>query len=126
MRKLYFTNTSFLFAIDNSAIRDNFAKIAENIVLQATNAEYYFRDGKEEVDFLLRDGSQIVPVEVKYGSYDLKKFFSVLKKLECNYGIIISENDFGAHRHDGVYVTVVPLWLFVLFPDKFVHREIKP
>lgn len=79
--KLYLFDTGLLkcmAAVDNSAILLDKAfqfkgPLTENYVLQQLQEQFdpqprYYADGKSEIDFLLQDGSSILPVEVKGGA----------------------------------------------------------
>ncbi|MHB8371384.1 MAG: ATP-binding protein [Thermoplasmataceae archaeon] len=122
MRKVYFTNSAFQFAIHGS-MYENLGKVAENAVLQAAGPDNYYRDGSEEIDFLLNLKGKIIPIEVKSGAYELNKFVNLTRKLGLSYGIIISKDDYAIHDKDGVRVHVIPLWLFLLYYDRIEDIE---
>lgn len=117
MKKVYLTNSAFVFAISGTPY-NNSGKIAESAVAQAVSSVNYYREGKKEVDFIWIRENQVIPIEVKYGNYDIKKFTSIIKGLNLTRGIIISKDTFERHEDTDVKVEVVPLWLFVLFPEK--------
>jgi predicted AAA+ superfamily ATPase len=122
MRKVYFTNSAFQFAIHGTKY-ENLGKVAENAVLQAVGPDNYYRDGNEEIDFLLNLNGKIIPIEVKYGAYELNKFVNLIRKLGLSYGIIISKDDYAIHEKDGVRVHIIPLWLFLLYYDRIEDME---
>ncbi|MEM2866809.1 MAG: ATP-binding protein [Candidatus Hadarchaeales archaeon] len=45
-------------------------KLLESIVSSLLEAEYYWREGPKEVDFLLREEGRVIPVEVKTGEVE--------------------------------------------------------
>ena len=55
---------------------------------------------------------------VKYGNYDVKNFISIIKGLNLKKGIIISKDKFEKYEESGFIIGVIPLWLFILFPEK--------
>ena len=120
MRKVYFTNNAFQFAIRGLAYKD-MGKIAEGAVMQAALPDNYYREGNEEIDFLLNQDGKLVPIEVKYGAGEVNKFSHLLRKLGFSDGIMVSGDEYKMYEKDGVRVRVVPLWLFVLFHDRIAE-----
>lgn len=57
----------------------------------ALGARLYFREGKKEIDIILRDG-ETLPVEVKSsaGERDLRKFSALLDQMGAERGIMIT------------------------------------
>ena len=117
MRKVYFTDSAFQFAI-RGQIYEHPGKVAENAVLQAAGPDNYYRDGNEEIDFLLNREGNMIPIEVKYGVYELNKFIILVKKLGLSYGIIVSKDEFEIHEKGDVRICIIPLWLFALYHDR--------
>ena len=117
MRKIYFTNSAFQSAIKGLAYDDP-EKSAENMVMQSADLENYYREGNDEIDFLWIRKGQVIPVEVKYGAYELDRFVGVLKKIGLHKGIIVSKDQYSVKRKDEVEIQVIPIWLFVLFNDR--------
>jgi predicted AAA+ superfamily ATPase len=115
MRKVYFTNSSFQFAVHGLSC-DNLGKVAENAVLQAVSPDNYYREDKDEIDFLITLDGKVVPIEVKYGSYEPDRIITLIKKLDLSHGIIVSGDEYRITEKNGVKIRIVPLWLFVLYP----------
>ena len=114
MKKVYFNSPSF--CLTKRVIPDDtfFGKVIENFVFSKTNANFYFRNGGNEIDFILKE-NHILPIEVKYkNSIDLKKFVNSLKKLKIDRGLIISKDSFDDHEVDGIRIKVIPAWFLAL------------
>lgn len=117
IRKAYPASSAFVFAI-SGAPYSNYGKIAESAVAEVISPLNYYRSGDKEIDFIWLRGNQVIPIEVKYGNYDIKEFFSIIKGLNLTKGIIVSKDKFERYEESGIIVGIIPLWLFVLFPEK--------
>jgi predicted AAA+ superfamily ATPase len=75
--------------------------IAENYVAQCFAANgvplhYWKNDNTAEVDFVIQQGVDVVPVEVKAGVRIRSKSFGIfMETYKCRYGIRISKKNFG-------------------------------
>ena len=118
MKKVYFYNSSFLYNYKNIMNYNYYGKLIENFVMQELDAKYYFRDKSYEIDFILKNGN-IIPVEVKYrNNVETKNFIKVLKKLNLNYGIIISKDEFRDEIIDNIKIKILPVWYLPLINIK--------
>ncbi len=114
MKKVYFYSSSFLYNYRNVMDYNYYRKLIENFVMQNLDAKYYFRDDSYEIDFILKNDN-IIPVEVKYrNNIETKNFIKVLKKLNLNYGIIISKDEFKDEVIDNIKVKILPVWYMPL------------
>jgi predicted AAA+ superfamily ATPase len=79
---------------------------------------YYWRD-KQEVDFVIKEGKEIIPIEVKYQSEIKKKdIIGLLKFMEIyklNRAIVVSKDILGNREINGVNILFIPAWLFTLY-----------
>ena len=86
--------------------------IAENYVAQCFAANgvplhYWKNDNTAEVDFVIQQGVDVVPVEVKAGVRVRSKSFGIfMETYKCRYGIRISKKNFGFENN----VKSVPLY----------------
>lgn len=119
MRKAYPNNVAFSHIF---AAPEDIGKVIETAVLQELDAEYYFRDNTTEIDFILKDG-KIVPVEVKYGKVELKRFLRALDKIELDYGFVITRDIYKEEEINGKRIFMMPAWAFVLFKDEFITKN---
>ena len=75
--------------------------IAENYVAQAFAANltplfYWKNDNTAEIDFVIQEGMDVIPIEVKAGLRVRSKSLGIfMKKYQCPYGIRISKKNFG-------------------------------
>jgi predicted AAA+ superfamily ATPase len=67
--------------------------VLETYVVAALDAQYYFREGKREIDIILKNNN-LLPVEVKQTvtEADYAKFSKLLKYIHAKRGIIVSSN----------------------------------
>ncbi len=109
-KKIYPASTAFCFAYRDDFFSDAaLQKIAESAVATHLQARNYYSNGFE-VDFVERAGSDIFPVEVKYGERDegqLKKFMSEFK---AKKGVLVSRDIVSSER---MGIRIAPLWLFL-------------
>ncbi|MFG1391209.1 ATP-binding protein [Acidiplasma aeolicum] len=118
MKKVYFYNSSFLYNYKNIMDYNYYGKLIENFVMQELDAKYYFKDKSYEIDFILKNDN-IIPVEVKYrNNVETKNFIKVLKKLNLNYGIIISKDEFRNEIIDNIKIKILPVWYLPLINIK--------
>jgi hypothetical protein len=118
MKKVYFYNSSFLYNYKNIMDYNYYGKLIENFVMQELDAKYYFRYKNYEIDFILKNGN-IIPVEVKYrNNVETKNFIKALKKLNLNYGVIISKDEFRDEIIDNIKVKILPVWYLPLINIK--------
>jgi len=87
-RKVYPLHPSLSFSQEES-------KIIETLIRNELNAEYYWRKGNHEVDFVIKDG-KILPIEVKYkekiDKHDLKGLIKFCKQFKVKEGVILTNN----------------------------------
>ncbi len=86
------------------------SKLMENLIISATDASFYWRDGKKEVDAVVDK----IPIEVKYRrkirESDLENVRYFIDKFKSEKGYLITI--FEAKTIDKIHE--VPAWLFLL------------
>lgn len=89
MKKVYVTNTSFIYAFEDLT---SIEKFLETYVCNALNLEYYYRNSFE-IDFLKKNKT-ISGIEVKssVNEREIGKFRENLKKLGIKRGILITKD----------------------------------
>lgn len=92
---------------DNPLFQEFKGALAENMVLQALVPQlkamprYWVSNGTAEVDFVIQDGLEVYPIEVKAGTNTAGKSLSVyISKYEPPLAIIFSDNPL--EKRDGV------------------------
>lgn len=122
VKKIYLWDTGFKTLLTGEG--DMGAK-AENAVYWALFRKYpehgYFAEGNKEVDFVVRKGTSLLPVEVKYtdnfekiraGVGGMKLFF--LRHPTASRGIVVTKNlDRKFDIGKGIFLDAVPLWRFL-------------
>jgi len=93
LKKVYPIDVSLVFPFNPNIDK---SKIFECAVASKINAEYYWREGNKEVDFVLKE-IKIIPIEVKakniLDNNDLKSIQYFMKKFNVNEGLVIYEGD---------------------------------
>ena len=112
-RKAHLSSAAFL---ENNRLFTEFkGALTENYVLQSLSGQldsspYYWADARNEVDFIIQNGNDIVPIEVKsgesVGAASIKKFLAQNESL-IPFGIRLSLKNF---TKDGKILNV-PLYL---------------
>ena len=79
---------------------------------------YWFDTKKNETDIIMSYGSELIPVEVKYRSSiddsDLKGILSFCQDFSVKNAYIVTKTLMEERNIDGVMVSFIPLWLFLL------------
>ncbi|MDI6708348.1 MAG: ATP-binding protein [Candidatus Thermoplasmatota archaeon] len=74
LRKIYLTNVSISFALVPHFYTEKFLeKVVENLVINKFNVKNYYRNNYE-IDAVIKTSKGILPVEVKYGKIEAKKY----------------------------------------------------
>lgn len=99
---------------DSGALVENYALLALfNMVKDFGKVNYWRTLSKAEVDFILSTGEEIVPVEVKYSSFDEPKisrsFRSFLGAYKPDRGVVLTKNFWGESKISGTKVKFVPV-----------------
>lgn len=88
--------------------------IAEHLI----GHEYYYWRNYYEVDFIVKTGSGILPIEVKYKSQvrkkDLTGLLNFMEKFDVKKGIIITRDRFDRKNIEGMKILFIPAWIFLL------------
>ncbi|HCA66796.1 MAG: hypothetical protein A3H61_02890 [Candidatus Jacksonbacteria bacterium RIFCSPLOWO2_02_FULL_44_20] len=110
-KKYYPVSPAFCFAYRSDFYTDALlAKVAESAVAMKLNAEYYYRNGFE-IDFVRKDGQEILPIEVKWGKPDEVQLKAFMEKFSISSGILVTRDVFRDERSG---IRLVPLWKFLL------------
>ena len=114
LKKYYLIHPCIALALADASI----GKVAENLVQFASKANLFWREANKEVDFVLQDGSQILPIESKYSSKirmrDLKGLLRFMDKFGVDTGFVITENCEALEVYKGFNIQFVPLWKYLL------------
>lgn len=76
---------------------------------------------KDEIDIVIKDKKQILPIEVKYRSQitndDAKTLLRFCREFKTKKGIIITKDMIEKRNMDGVEILLIPAWLFMLLKN---------
>ncbi|WP_393972134.1 hypothetical protein OXIME_000741 [Oxyplasma meridianum] len=97
MKRVSFSRSPFLFSL-NRGIYPDMGLIFEKLLFQALVADMYYREGNEEIDFMLPHKGNMTAIQVKSGNFNIEKFSTLLDKFDLPSVIIISDNEFGIHE----------------------------
>jgi predicted AAA+ superfamily ATPase len=89
LKRYYSEIFSTAFSPDDLLYR---SRVFENTVISCLEGEFFFRDAyKHEIDLVI-PSPEIVPVEVKYGRYNVKSMDFFLNRHKLKKGVIISSD----------------------------------
>ncbi|HKM60566.1 MAG TPA: ATP-binding protein [Candidatus Bathyarchaeia archaeon] len=93
LKKYYPATPSLVFAYSKDNYESKMGAVLESYVVNTLDAHYYFREGRREIDIIVKN-KVLLPVEVKetVGEDDLTKFSEVLKYINAVKGVIVSSN----------------------------------
>jgi len=108
LKKYYPATPSLTFSYSKETFEEKLGAMLETYVVNLLNASYYFREGKKEIDIILKN-QELLPIEVKehVDEEDLKKFSNLVKHINAKRGIIVSLNQ----EMKRPEVEVIPIYL---------------
>jgi len=91
LKKYYPVTPSLIFAYSKENFESRMGAVLETYVANALEAEYYYREGKKEIDIILKDKG-FLPIEVKETIHegDIAGFSRLLKYVNAEKGVIVS------------------------------------
>lgn len=131
-KKVYVVDTGMVNAVVPK-VSENIGRLMENAVfLELLRLKHYgkpgveiyhYRDGKGEIDFVLRDGEETALIQVAYASgedeiapRELENLFRVMGLFDVKEGTIVTWEYSGEFKRNGFRVRAVPLWRWLLNP----------
>ncbi|MEM3517436.1 MAG: DUF4143 domain-containing protein, partial [Candidatus Bathyarchaeia archaeon] len=117
-KKVYPATTSFTFAYSNLFYeKEFFGKVLETYVINALNANFYFRKNNKEIDAILEKNKKLLPIEVKESmkEKDIEKFLKTLKELNLEEGIIVTLEEFNEKIVKNKKIRILPAWYLDFF-----------
>ncbi len=115
MKRLYLTNSTLLFHL---AEYSDFGRIVENLVINSSQAQFFWRKGTSEVDCVLVKNDVIMPVECKYRDNirkkDIKGLMKFLDKFEIDTGYVVTKDQDLSEIVDDKRIVYIPLWKWLL------------
>lgn len=115
MKRLYLTNSTLLFHL---AEYPDFGRIVENLVINSSQAQFFWRKGTVEVDCVLVKNDDIMPIECKYRNNirkkDIKGLMKFLDKFEIDTGYVVTKDKDSDEIVDDKRIVYIPLWKWLL------------
>lgn len=121
------------YMIDSALIRttgfrvsEDRGRFLENVVflhLRMQRKEIYFHKDKKECDFVVREGNRIVQaiqVTTTLSNPEVRKreiegLIEAMRVYDLQEGIILTENDNDTIEMDGLRISVIPIWKWLLY-----------
>jgi predicted AAA+ superfamily ATPase len=118
LRKYYPTTTSLIFSNSKEIFEKNFGVVLETYVVNNLNANYYFKEGKREINIILKN-EELLPIEIKenVNENDIRKFSELVKYINAKKGIIISLNQNFKKEN----IEVFPIYLIEKFSKETLN-----
>ena len=115
MKRLYLTNSTLLFHL---AEYSDFDRIVENLVINSSQAQFFWRKGTAEVDCVLVKNDVIMPIECKYRDNirkkDIKGLMKFLDKFDVDTGYVVTKDRDLSEIVDDKRIVYIPLWKWLL------------
>ena len=92
------------------------SKIFENLIVLQTGANFFWRDSyKNEVDIVLDNDNNIIPIEVKYGEIkNIEGLTKFMKSFNVKEGFVISRDEEMEQKIDNKKISIIPAWKWLL------------
>jgi hypothetical protein len=119
LKKYYPVTPSLIFSISKENFENKMGAVLETYVVNALDAEYYFREGKKEIDIILKD-KELLPIEVRetIDESDIAGFFRLMKYINADKGVIVSSSQ----QIKRESVEVMPAYQVEFLLDRAKHR----
>ncbi len=115
MKKLYLSSTTLLFHLCEAP---DSGRVVENLVINSSKAQFFWRRGTSEVDCVLLEDDTIIPLESKYRNNiqkkELKGLIKFLKKFSIEKGYVVTKEIEEELRINGNQIIFLPLWKWLL------------
>jgi predicted AAA+ superfamily ATPase len=119
MKKLYLSSTTLLFHLCEAP---DFGRAIENLVINSSKAQFFWRRGASEVDCVLIENGSIIPLESKYKNNiqkkEIKGLLKFLKDFSLEKGYVVTKESEGEERINGNRIIFIPLWKWLLELEK--------
>lgn len=97
-KRIYPAHPCIIESFEEEMDPPGIGKIIENVVVSHLDPGFFYRDGKKEIDIIIRDRERPLPVEVKYSSRidgkDLRTISRFVEKRGPEMGIVATKDLF--------------------------------
>src|SRR3989344_1279036 len=113
LKKYYPTIPALGFIYGDEDVK---SKIFENLIVLQTGANFFWRYSyKNEVDIVLDNEKNIIPIEVKYGEIkNIEGLTKFMKSFNVKEGFVISRDEEMEQKVDKKKISVIPAWKWLL------------
>mgnify|MGYP000066599702 FL=1 len=116
MKRIYLSNTCFLSVL-SSEKKPALGGLFETLFANWLNARFFFRSPqKDEVDFILYDRKNVLPVEVKIrerlSKKDLRPMKKFMTRFKCRQALLIAKNDDRIEKEENREIRILPYWKY--------------
>jgi hypothetical protein len=117
LKKYYPVTPSLVFSYSKQVFESKIGAVLETYVVNALDAEYYFRTGRKEINVILKD-EELLPIEVKetVNEEDISRFSKLVKYINARKGVIVCLNQEIKREN----VEVIPAYMV-----EFVLNQVK-
>lgn len=126
MKRLYLSSTTLLFHLCEAPEP---GRVVENLVVNSSKAQFFWRKGTAEVDCVLTEDGAIIPLESKYKNNiqrkDLKGLLKFLKEFSLDRGYVVTKDDEEEVRVNGNQIMFIPLWKWLLQWEELKSKKSK-
>ncbi len=113
LKKFYSTSTAFSYLFNAEK-----GRIIENSILMNHDFKFFSRTGEKEVDFIAKENSKVIPIEVKYSSKirekEIKGLLKFMEKYDITKGFVITKDYESEEKIKGNKIRFIPLWKWLL------------
>ncbi len=129
LKKVYTTCVNFNCAFNRykenhiDEVPEVFGKTIENLIYNILKQKYshsnisFWRSGEKEIDFLVPENNNILPIEVKISrnmdNRDLKTICEYLQSNNISYGIVVSKNELAKKQVYNQTLYFIPYYLML-------------
>ena len=115
LKKYYPATPSLIFSYSKEGFEKKMAAVLETYAVNALEADCYFREGKKEVDIILRN-KELLPIEVKESvdERDVDRFSKLVEYIGAKKGVILSLG----REMKRMKVEVIPVYMIEFLLDR--------
>ncbi len=119
LKKVYPASTNFIFRFCREKFFDSkfLGKVIENVVGIFLNTSFFWRERQKEVDFILEEGEERIPVEVKWKERikrkDLNGILKFCEKFNAGKGIVLTKEELKEEKIKGRSIYFIPVWIYL-------------
>lgn len=115
LKRLYLSSTTLLFHLCETP---DSGRAVENLIINSSRAEFFWRRGTAEVDCILLEDSSIKPLESKYKDSirkkEIKGLLKFLVEFSLEKGYVVTRDTDAEERINGKQIIFIPLWKWLL------------